>query len=244
VNLPTHDVQLVTHCYAAKLSQYAEHLRLQMGMLEAWPGPPVSVALTVYYTPDDANTAEVISLARRAEPKQFTLDARPRNRTQLFRRAILRNEAASNPLGRIVWYTDVDYAISRDACEAASQGDSYGCYTAAGYWISTTHAEGDLMTEAIANSDTAWPLPDTSLYAWRRNKIAIGGLQIIGCDRLREIGYLRGQRRWMRPANPRKGFLRCKCDKAWRHENQLTFERLELPHIYRTRHSLDGRNAG
>jgi len=79
------------------------------------------------------------------------------------------------------------------------------------------------------------------LFALKRQRIAIGGVQIIGGKVARRIGYL-DRTQWVEPVDAAIGFRSCKCDVAWRRTNGLVAARLDIPNTFRIRHSTAGRD--
>ena len=171
---------------------------------------------------------------------------------QLFRRAIGRNWCATRSEADIVWMTDVDYVFGPDCLTRLSElmdVDS-GLSMPSTLWMSKDlngrggdrpdHALGDKMVADNLENDL--PTIDESLFASRRQRICIGGCQIVGGNLARDIGYLGDKPAWMEPVDEAKGFLSCRGDQKWRRSNKLSAERLDIPSVYRIRHSADGRD--
>lgn len=233
------DIEVITHVWSTAALDYATLLKLQGSSLLLYQ-PDCRVLLTVCCTPADTATMDTITLLQRQG-----LNIRPLTMAQemLFRRAIGRNLAGKASRARVVWYTDCDYCFGDGALdELARQADSLlECPLAkpAQVYISTSHADGDMLTRQAENQ----ALPDFAegTFSPRRQRIAIGGVQIAGGDYARAHGYLDGTD-WQLPADPRRGFLSCRCDRAYRRQAAAPARTLDLPNIYRVRHSENGRD--
>lgn len=243
--MTTNSLEIVTHCFCPPgVDQYAEHLKWQIASIEhARPSYPV--LLSVCYTSQDEATSEMLRrmLPHNSPPKHFsmrTIDLEPRF---LFRRAIGRNWCAKQGGGNtdVIWYTDVDYLMGPECFEDIARlvSRDSGLVIPATINISPDHETGHQMVEAARGE--AWPEIDPAKFQPRKQKIAIGGCQIIGGAIGRQIGYLDGSK-WVEPVDPEQGFRSCRCDKAWRQQNKLESQRLPIRGVYRIRHTVDGRD--
>ena len=165
----------------------------------------------------------------------------PMSNEELFRRAIGRNYAALRTEADVVWFTDADYCFGEgclDSIHDLMDADSGLCIPET-VKINVDHATGNAAIEREREN----PLPQIveSEFKTRKEKKAIGGIQIIGGNLARKIGYLKGTR-WVEPVDASKGFRSCKCDKVWRSHNNLSATRLPIRNVYRMRHEMDGRD--
>lgn len=197
------------------------------------------VDLVVCMTTQDEATVEVMQKLLGVEVTggyQIIAETLPPER--LFRRAIGRNRRSQMTAADVVWYTDADYFVGPEFLDEIGQRmtvDSEMCYPRH-ILINKTHEIGDAMLRDKVPGDI-----DDDLFASQRLRKGIGGVQFVGGDFARRVGYCEGTK-WTRPVDPSYGFRQCKCDVAYRRKigggTRLDFE----PSLYRIRHSSDGRD--
>lgn len=171
---------------------------------------------------------------------------------QLFRRAIGRNWCAKRTKADVVHFCDVDYLFPPGYLGFLAENlDRTSTLHLPGYMrLNTFHAVGDELLKSMRDVDLPpMDLEDATKYKnwddnerWsqRKQKLAIGGCQIVGGDLARTIGYLDGTP-WVETVSESEGFRSCRCDKVFRRLNKLKAERLPIC-VYRLRHSTDGRD--
>lgn len=235
-------IEIVTHVYCPPgVDQYAHMLRYQAASLLHWPADP-HVQLSVLYCPQDRSTTDVVySLSMLQFPPDVQVVGFPLEPGQLFRRAIGRNMRALATDADVVWFTDVDYFFGQHCLDdvATLVHRNSGLCIPATIQIHKDHQTG--ADEVRRTRGILAPKADLTQFVERRQKIAIGGVQIVGGDLARRIGYLDGTA-WVQPVDPAAGFRSCKCDHAWRRHNQLDATRLPIRSCYRMRHEQDGRD--
>jgi hypothetical protein len=241
-------IDIVTHVYCPPgLSCYAKHLLWQYASLRRYSPPEVCVRLKVCASFHDKTTMAILARvldddSRRATP-EFAVVPVLLDQERLFRRAIGRNIATNATLADVVWYTDADYLFGDGCLDAVARlvrPDQ--CAMPARVKISTDHETGQRMVDDPPLDDDGWPVIDDTRFSERRERVAIGGLQIVGGDVVRERGYLREDREWQQPVDASLGFRSCKCDVAFRRYVGQPFVRLDIPNVYRIRHTSDGRD--
>jgi len=237
---------IVTHCYAEHLPQYAKHLDIQIRSLRQWPPTKMMVSLVVCYTREDEHTVDVLAKYAKQDtlPSGLSVQGYPMTKAQLFRRAIGRNEVSRAHRSDLYWYTDADYFFGPGCIDylAWYRRDS-ALLAPQDVWISVDHETGDKwLARHIDN-----PSEDIRLdgFAMRRQRVAIGGVQVVGGTTAREYGYLRGTR-WIKEVDPAAGFRTCRCDRAYRgwleRETRKQAVPIYPPNLYRIRHTQDGRD--
>lgn len=239
--MPAKSIEIVTHCYCPPgVDEYAEHLKWQYASLKHWT-PKVPVQLTVFYSADDRATCHRIAKMSSHEIDGVRLCIRALGHGELFRRAVGRNYRALFTKCDVIWFTDVDYSFGEGCLDAVAEhmSEDSGLRLPQTIHINTDHQVGHDMV--VAAKDDDWPRIDPTKFSTRRQKVAIGGVQIIGRKFANRIGYLHGTK-WVQPVDPKAGFRSCKCDKAWRSHNKLSSKRLPIPNCYRIRHTRDGRD--
>lgn len=232
-------IEIVTHVYAEALPQYSQMLKWQLASI-CLHKPEMPVQVTVCYTESDTATTDVLNhFGRQHTP--FRLVGMGLDKSHLFRRAIGRNIAAKRTDADVVWFSDVDYLFGQsclDSVVAQVDPDSGLCCPKR-YFIHRDHETGDA---ALRREWDNWlPEIDAKEFEARKQKIAIGGLQIVGGDTSRRVGYCDGTK-WVQPVDPEQGFRSCRCDKAFRRLNKFETRYIRLPQLYRLRHTTDGRD--
>ena len=236
-------IDLVVHCWAADLPQYGVFLRMQIAALMRWPPVTCNVRLIVCCGPslqDKATWGAIID----GQLEQINLDRLSAvqveeyylPREQLFRRAIARHYWSQNSTADVLWFIDSDIVCAAgclDAVAAQVQRTDGLCFPDR-YLIHRDHQTGDACwRRAMATGDYTL---DPAEFVPRRSRLAIGGLQIIGADVARQVGYL-GNSKWQRPVDPAKPFACFRDDSKWRRASFTERPRaVQLPELYRLRH--------
>lgn len=234
-------IEIVTHCWCPPgVPWYAEHLRWQYASL--WRNARDSeVVWTVCWNGGDRATREALHRCHTNACSGLLINEIELDLPLLFRRAIGRDRAAQRTRADVVWFTDADY-LFHDGCVAAVErlcGPQTWLAMPSHISISRTHELGQRRVEEAMDE----PLPelDPADFEPRKQRVCIGGVQIVGGDTAREVGYLRGTP-WQNPVDPAMGFRSCRCDVAFRRSMGGKAERLAIPGVYRLRHTRDGRD--
>lgn len=240
-------IRIVTHCYAATLPQYAVFLRAQLSSLVLFP-TATQATIAVCCCPADARTLSVLSDFRSIFKERLEEIHMPPEK--LFRRAIGRNLAVFDCKDDIVWFTDVDHYFGSGCLDSLQTAwESIKFYDApkksviAGMWpkllqIHKTHEMGDAFVKAHLNDRGLLPI-DPSDFKETHYRSAIGGVQIVDGDYARTYGYLRNQKRWLRPVSPEKPFPSFTDDVKFRKhaEGVAPARQIEMVGLYRLRHT-------
>lgn len=241
----TKHLEIVTHCYNPPgLNIYGQLLKWQFASLWHYPTHH-RVTLTVCYTGDDGATRDRVQKIghqiEKGDREGLELKALDFPPGSLFRRGVGRNFCALQTVADVIWFTDVDYMFGPGCLDAL--GDmcdrGTGLVMPAQLWMSRTHAIGD--QDLWEQRDNELPEIPVEHFAQRRQRICIGGCQIVGGHLANRIGYCSGTK-WSQPVSEAEGFRSCKCDKYFRRLNNLKAERLPIPAVYRMRHGVDGRD--
>lgn len=250
-------IEIISHCYNPPgTDQYAQLLKWQIASLANYQ-PNVDVCLTVCCSKDDEALHVMMQQIYRHLPGEiiYCINLLYLPHERLFRRAIGRNMRARQTSADVVWFTDCDYAFGPGCLLFTDRAIIPSCgllmpdrckisYDVNGHFSESYrdrphHATGDAAIKRERNNPL--PLLNDSEFKQREEHRAIGGLQIIGGDTARRIGYLDGTK-WVEPVDPSLGFRSCRCDAAWRKHNKLQATRLPIPNVYRIRHLADGRD--
>ena len=231
-------IEIVTHCWAKNVPQYATFLRAQLSSIIAYE-PCVEHSVTVCYSEDDPFTTGVVLEYQH----RMNLKKMPMENNRLWRRCIGRNAAAMDSKHDVIWFTDCDYLFGRWCLESV-----------VGSWHA--NQKPDLMWPEIylANNDktridefskvneksTGDILPCLDGWVYKRFDRAIGGVQIVSGKYARQHGYLHKSKRWHRPAET--PFPDFRDDVVFR-ETLLKQGRavpIQPPNLFRMRHTEVG----
>lgn len=241
-------IEIVTHAYSPKeVPIYHLLLQLQLSSLIQAP-PAIDTMMTICYSPEDELTTKVIDwfeYEKRGIQSLF-LKRIPLSKENLFRRAIGRNIVALQSEADVIWMTDCDYLFTDSS---TLQLAHYHCINSKlnmvrpeTYYIHRSHGFGDLLIERLAPNPPQHLKLDPDHFIIRKEKKAIGGVQIVKRSAIKEIGYLNGTK-WTHPVQANKGFKQCRCDVPFR-KTVGPSEAVDIPGVYRIRHSRCGRDLG
>jgi hypothetical protein len=247
-------LDIVVHCWAADLPHYAQLLRAQIDSLMRYTPNGCDVQLIVGCAREDKVTQETLYQFTAGQSGATTaFDRGPTichhyhlsnsrvklcevvmSKGELFRRAILRHKWTQRSDADVLWFADCDYAVGEGTVAAilAQVQKTDGLAFPRHYWISNDHAAGDRTTLA--------GVIEPSQFHQRRSKTAIGGIQIIGAQYAKRIGYLGGEdSKWQQPDDPSVPFRCFRDDSAWRRYLFPNGAReIDVPNLFRVRHSL------
>lgn len=235
-------VELTSHVWAGPRDMYAHLLGYQLNALIDHPTTRVSVELVVCYCPEDGATAcmldgiedDILSPLLKVTPW-------PMSKERLFPRAIGRNERAKATQADVWWAIDTDYLPLAGCLDSLEQlvGDK-PLYFPRRTWICKDHATGDKYVNAVPllrHIDPADFIPKTEHKA-------IGGIQIVSGDTARRYGYCDNSK-WQRLAPPGTDtIIGFGADRAYRVSLGTSGTPLDLPNLYRLRHSVTGDGRG
>jgi hypothetical protein len=233
-------VEVVSHCWAKELPQYAQALVYQASSLVLHK-PKVQVCLSVCYCKEDENAMKalkwVVPLLYEA---RISVTLQPLERNQIGRRSIGRNAAAKNCIGDVVWFADVDQ-VFRDGIfdrliEMEWPEDAAMVHPEV-IKIHKDHVIGDRRMQAVNANDLEPIDVDPSEFVEKRYNRAIGGVQIVRGDFAREHGYLDGVDKWQKPTDVPFGDFRD--DIAYRKFclGHGKIVGVDLPGMFRMRHT-------
>ncbi len=229
-------IEIVSHCYATRLPQYASALCYQLSSVILHPPTRCKVLMTVCCEPYDYATARVIKFFMTKIPSRVII---LNSANELGRRSIGRNYAAKGSTADIVWFADVDqvfrgYCLD-DLVTRDWSNEIVMVYPRA-IKIHKDHAVGDKVLERMADDPRVVDIDDSEFMDKRYSR-AIGGVQIVKGDFARQYGYLDGEARWQTPAT--KPFGDFRDDVAYRNFclQQGGVVAINLPGMYRLRHS-------
>ena len=250
-------IEIVTHCYSGdQVPIYHRLLQMQLSSILEHYKKDIQITITVFYTMEDHLTSSIVHWFKsKCEPFQtrkslcsnLTLNHITLPKKLLFRRAIGRNMAAKRTYADVVWFTDVDYLFFGDSIETAYDAclkAETDMVFANKVQIHRKHQYGDDLVSLLEGQHQIVHFNATfsTRFASRKERRAIGGIQIVKGNWCREHGYL-SDTKWVNEVDSDIGFQSCKCDVAFR-KNLGSSTGVEIPDLYRVRHSRCGRDHG
>lgn len=231
-------LEVVSHCW-----RYAHFLIYQLSSLVLFPPQDVDVTMTVFYCPEDEDTARLLAFFARKQVDGVSWNWRPLPREQLFRRGIGRNLAALQTQADWVWFTDCDLMF-REACldtlARELQGQQEALFFPREERCTDLLAEDNPMLAGAAGQDAVLDIDATQFVSHYPSR-ATGPLQIAHGDVCRAIGYCRNIPLYQTPVEQ---FAKCHEDRAFRWLVGSQGTPLPIPNVYRIRHISKGRYTG
>ena len=228
-------LEIVSHCW-----RYTRLLRYQLSSLVLHPPTRLQVLMTVFLTEEDQDTVATLDyFARHEKSTQVVIRPWFLPREQLFMRLIGRNLAALATEADWIWFADCDYVFGPDCLDSLTDAvvntESPLVFPRT-VLKNRSHALGDRAIAEAAGGPRVMDIePDD--FEPTRYRRAIGGVQITSGDVVRQIGYCRDCRRQHRIASSWKS---TKDDVQFRRSLGTAGKAIELPNLYRLRHSVCG----
>lgn len=241
-------LEIVSHCHnSEEVPIYSNLLQLQLTSIYKYCPDDLVVTISIFYSLSDVRTVKVLDwfLARNIESPRVIFNQYALPKSELFRRACGRNIAALNTKADVIFFTDCDYIFLRGSLAAAHEtcmNSDYNMVYPKQVEIHKTHDLGDQLIQKLDREPIDFAYIDPLDFMPKRQRKAIGGVQIVRGDYAREHGYLNNTK-WTKPVDPFKGFLQCRCDVPFRKQVGQS-EAVDIPAVYRVRHSRCGRDNG
>jgi hypothetical protein len=229
-------IEVVSHCY-----RYARLQRHQLSSLVLHPPIGLELVSTVVFTKEDSVTTALLDEFASVPVSGLTWNRIALPTLEVCRRSIGRNRAALATQADWVWFTDADYCFGSACWLAFLDLPKIERPLFFPKWVQTHPDEtyGDRLLEAVKEAKGLLPINRNDFKPFRNHR-AIGGIQIVRGDVCRERGYLRDSRRWQRP--PRAPmFQRAREDVAFRRSLGTNGHGIDLPEVFRIRHTKKGR---
>lgn len=230
-------LEIVSHCWG-----YAHLQAYQLSALVLHPPRDIDVTMTVFYAEEDEITRATLDFFASQQVAGVRWNWQRLPKTQLFRRAIGRNQAALASEADWLWFTDCDLVFGPgclDSLNQALQGRSDRLVYPGNENLS------DLLADehpALAKDDTPRlkPLDGIAFHPHSPSR-ATGPLQIVHGDVARAAGYCRQTGYFMRPV---ERWAKTHEDRTfrWLIDDQGT--PIPVPEVYRIRHQSKGRYKG
>lgn len=241
-------VEVVAHCW-----NYSRLATLFLSQFLLHP-PRTPTTVTVCYSADDKPTIDVLHFFW-WERKMRGISSVAWNwyempTPKLLRRAIGRNERALATDADFVLFADVDYllgpgavdAIVERMTEACGDGHPKLCFPRTAGW--SGQKEGDALIESIPTEQNLLRVIEvnSSIFLPTRMGKAIGGCQWLPGDISRRFGYVDASSKFLRPVNVwRRTFEDSAARKHWVRNGGVSCLPIDVPNVWRIRHSKRGR---
>jgi len=240
----------VVHVWAGQLAQYAHFAHYQLSSLFLNPPEKCRVTHTTCHCLEDDATIQLLSVFMRMQPPEtVNLRFHLMERSRLMRRAIGRNERTRMTTADVVWFAGCDYLYGPGCLDAiateALKHPNRVCFPRQ-ILRNKSHADGDRLVAEdaarVAASPAHWGALIQPKCDWEPQRInrPIGCLQIVSGDRARERGYLPNVAKYQKPAETWKRTFE---DRAARAALGPEKQGIDVPNLYRLRHSKQGRFA-
>jgi hypothetical protein len=231
-------LEIVSHCW-----NYAHLLTYQLSSLVLYPPTRVSIRMTVFHSPEDRQTCEVLEHFAQVNVPGVTWNWRPLEKPRLFRRAIGRNLAALATEADWIWFTDCDQVFHRgclDALAVALTDHKANLVFPRVVGCTTMLHSDDPIFRAVAGPPAIVDI-DLSRFEPVHHSKAVGALQIVRGDVARAIGYCDGIRLYREPlAHWQKTYE----DRTFRWLIGSDGEPVDIGGLYRISHVHKGRYRG
>lgn len=235
-------VEIISHCYAAELPQYAAMLIYQASSLVLYKPSKCDVRLVVCIWDDrdtkefDPYTRKAIAWVRQLIPCRILR----MKRREIGRRCIGRNRASLYTWADYVWFADVDQVFRDgilDRLVSMPWPDGASMIYPREIMIHRDWTTGDERTASVNLDDPCLVEIDPAEFVPKPYRKAIGGVQIVRGDFTREHGYLNMVPKWHNSTEtPFRDF---RDDIAYRRfcSKHGPIIGIDLPGLYRLRHT-------
>lgn len=231
-------LEVVSHCW-----NYSHFLVYQLSSLVLFPPQKLDVTMTVFYSPEDTKTGELLAFFESQTVPGVTWNWQPVPKQELFRRGIGRNRAALATQADWVWFTDCDLMFRENCLDTLAdvlQGRRDALLFPEQEHTTDLLAEDNPMLRAGTSGPQVLDI-DTSSFTTRQITKATGPLQIAHGDVCRAVGYCRNIGLYQQPV---ESFAKCHEDRAFRWLLRSQGEPVQVPGVYRIRHVSKGRYSG
>ena len=230
-------VEIVSHCW-----NYANILTYQLGSLVLFPPREINVIMTVFFTPEDKETREVLEYYGQKNITGVTWNWCALPRPYLFRRAYGRNLAAKNTRADWIFFTDCDVLFREQSLDLLGKQlrDREDLLVYPRYhMVSELLSNDDPLFEDYKTRGMLSDIEPQRFYREERNR-AVGAFQIVRGDAARLGGYCDSVRYYHRPV---KRWRKTYEDRTFRWLLGTQGTMLEIPGFYRIRHTHKGRKG-
>ena len=241
----TNTIEIITHCYSpVEVPIYHWLMKMQMRSLLGVSRNTIKIIFTaIMMEGDELSLGVFTEMQALLELEGIQCKKMMLQKAGFFRRAIGRNQAALATCADVVWFADADYLFMYDSLERAVEQSltAHADLTWPGMvHIHQQHQFGDALIDRWEAGEQ--PEVDLSEFSPRRERRAIGGMQVVNGKYCRSSGYLKDTN-WLKP-DEKIGRVYCGSDVAFRRQLKQVLIAGDIPGIYRIRHSTAGRDFG
>ncbi len=231
-------LEIVSHCW-----NYAHLLDFQLSSLVLYPPKNVSVTMTVFYCREDQATIDMLAYFAQRELENVQWNWRALPRQHLFRRSIGRNHAARNTGADWIWFTDCDLMFRDQTIDVLGdllQGSQDKLVHPSFERVTPLLPDDHPMLHTDSHEPAIVDIDSSLFYRLERTR-ATGPLQIVHGDVARANGYCESLPLYQTPSEK---WCKAHEDRAFRWLLRTDGTALELPGVYRIRHTTKGRYTG
>ncbi len=228
-------LELVSHCW-----RYHRLLAFQLSSLVLHPPRLPHVTMTVFYSPEDSATRELLEHFGTLSVPNVRWNWWPLEKTRLFRRAIGRNMAARATDADWIWFTDCDVTFHEDALDGAAsalRGSDDLLLFPRRHQVSDILEPDDPLLEG-AGGRRLVEIDPQEFHPETRDR-AVGGFQIVRGDVARAAGYCGHIAHYQRPVDR---WVKTYEDRTFRWLLGTPGTPVEIPGLFRIRHAAKGRD--
>ena len=227
-------IEIVSHCW-----NYSHLMAYNLSSLVNYPPEKVDVTMTVFYSPEDQGTVNMLEYFSEFKVPGVKWNWRQLPTDQLLRRAIGRNKAALKTQANWIWYIDCDLIFHQgclDSLASLLKGRTDALLYPRTENITTLMDDEDPILNMGRNPNVIDI--DPSIFHIRYIPRAVGAYQITHGDIARACGYCNNIRVYQTPTRHwRKTYE----DRTYRWLLRTQGITIDIPNIYRIRHSSKGR---
>ena len=227
-------IEIVSHCW-----NYSHLLAYNLSSLVNYPPQEIDVTMTVFYSPEDRDTVSMLEYFSGFEVPGVEWNWREISTGQLLRRAIGRNKAALETMANWIWYIDCDLIFHQgclDSLGSLLQGRKDALLYPKTEQITSLLEDENPILNSGRNPEVIDI--DPSIFHIRYIPRAVGAYQITHGDIARACGYCNHIRVYQTPTHHwRKTYE----DRTYRWLLRTQGTTIDIPNIYRIRHSSKGR---
>lgn len=231
-------LEIVSHCW-----RYQHLLSYQLSSLVLYPPRETAVTMTVFYSPEDRGTADLLEFFGSREVPNVRWNWQPLEKTSLFRRSLGRNLAARATQADWIWFADCDVVFRDGVLDGAARtlaGRSDLMVFPREIAVTDPLEAGDPLLEAGRGAPRILDLEGLDRFYPMVRDRAIGAFQIVRGDVARAAGYCGTIEYFQRPV-PR--WRRTHDDRVFRWLLGTPGTPVEIPGIYWIRHASKGRKT-
>lgn len=228
-------LEIVSHCW-----NYAHLLTFQLHSLIRHPPTAATITMTIFYNAADTQTRALLDWCQQQTVEGVTWAFHSLPTSQLFRRAIGRNQAGLATKADWIWFTDCDVIFGEnflDVLASELRGLDYPLvYPRVEHRTPPLPSDHAWFARRQSPADTA--TFDPSITQPVKLNRATGPMQIVRGDVARAVGYCRHPRFYQKPA---AHWCKATEDRVFRWQLGTQGVAISAGPLYRLQHQTKGR---